>query len=118
MMILEGLRVLEFTHAVMGPCAGMMLADNGADVILVEPVNGSSTRRLKGFGTGYFSFYNRNKRSLAINLKSSEGKKVIYDLVKNADIVVENFGPGTMDRLGLGYVARMKSAMPWMRLFR
>lgn len=102
-MILEGLRVLEFTHAVMGPCAGMMLADNGADVILVEPTDGSSTRRLKGFGTGYFSFYNRNKKSLAINLKSQEGLQIIYDLTKNADIIVENFGPGTMDRLGLGY---------------
>ncbi len=102
-MILEGLRVLEFTHAVMGPCAGMMLADNGADVILVEPTDGSSTRRLKGFGTGYFSFYNRNKKSLAINLKSPEGLQIIYDLAKSTDIIVENFGPGTMDRLGLGY---------------
>ena len=102
-MILEGLRVLEFTHAVMGPCAGMMMADNGADVILIEPPSGSSTRRLKGFGTGYFWFYNRNKKSLAIDLKSTEGLSIIYTLVKTADIVVENFGPGTMDRLGLGY---------------
>jgi len=110
-MILEGLRVLEFTHAVMGPCAGMMLADNGAEVILVEPPNGSSTRRLKGFGTGYFSFYNRNKKSLAIDIKSDEGKQVIYDLVKTADIVVENFGPGTMDRLGFGY-EKLKELQP------
>jgi len=110
-MILEGLRVLEFTHAVMGPCAGMMLADNGADVILVEPPSGSSTRTLKGFGTGYFSFYNRNKKSLAIDLKSTEGKQIIYDLIKSTDIVVENFGPGTMDRLGLGY-EKLKEIQP------
>jgi len=102
-MVLEGIRVLEFTHAVMGPCAGMMLADSGAEVILVEPTDGSPTRFLKGFGTGYFSFYNRNKKSLAINIKTAEGKQIIYDLVKTADVVVENFGPGTMDRLGFGY---------------
>lgn len=100
---LKGIKVLEFTHAVMGPCAGLMLADMGADVVHVEPINGDSTRRLQGFGTGYFWFYNRNKKSLAINLKSKEGIQVIYDLVKEYDVVVENFGPGTMDRLGLGY---------------
>ena len=100
---LQGIKVLEFTHAVMGPCAGLMLADMGADVVHVEPIHGDSTRRLKGFGTGYFWFYNRNKRSLAINIKSEAGKKLIYDLVKEYDVVVENFGPGTMDRLGLGY---------------
>ena len=102
-MVLEGIRVLEFTHAVMGPCAGMMMADNGAEVILVEPPQGSSTRRLKGFGTGYFSFYNRNKDSLAIDLKSQEGKEIIYSLTKSTDVIIENFGPGTMERLGLGY---------------
>lgn len=100
---LKGIKVLEFTHAVMGPCAGLMLADMGADVVHVEPTHGDSTRRLKGFGTGYFWFYNRNKRSLAVNLKSEEGLQIIYDLVKEYDVVVENFGPGTMDRLGLGY---------------
>ncbi|WP_350291529.1 CaiB/BaiF CoA-transferase family protein [uncultured Croceitalea sp.] len=100
---LKGIKVLEFTHAVMGPCAGLMLADMGADVVHVEPTNGDSTRRLQGFGTGYFWFYNRNKKSLAINLKSKEGIQLIYDLVKEYDVIVENFGPGTMDRLGLGY---------------
>ncbi len=104
-MPLKGLKVLEFTHAVMGPCTGLLLADMGADVVHVEPTNGDNTRRLQGFGTGYFWFYNRNKRSLAINLKSEEGIAVIHDLVKEYDIVVENFGPGTMDRLGLGYDA-------------
>jgi len=108
---LNGIKVLEFTHAVMGPCAGLMLADNGADVTLVEPVDGSSTRRLKGFGTGYFWFYNRNKKSLAIDLKSKEGIAVILKLVESTDVIVENFGPGTMDRLGLGYEA-MKSCNP------
>ncbi|KAA1244943.1 CaiB/BaiF CoA-transferase family protein [Aquimarina sp. RZ0] len=102
-MPLKGIKVLEFTHAVMGPCTGLLLADMGADVVHVEPINGDTTRRLQGFGTGYFWFYNRNKRSLAINLKSKEGIAIIYDLVKEYDIVVENFGPGTMDRLGLGY---------------
>lgn len=102
-MPLKGIKVLEFTHAVMGPCAGLMLADMGADVVHVEPTHGDSTRRLQGFGTGYFWFYNRNKKSLAVNLKSEEGVQLIYDLVKEYDVVVENFGPGTMDRLGLGY---------------
>ena len=100
---LQGLKVLEFTHAVMGPTTGLLLGDMGAEVIHIEPVKGDNTRFLKGFGTGYFPFYNRNKKSLAIDLKSEEGKAIILSLVKEADIVVENFGPGTMDRLGYGY---------------
>lgn len=100
---LEKIRVLEFTHAVMGPTTGLLLADMGAEVIHIEPPLGDETRRLKGFGTGYFSFYSRNKKSLAIDIKSAEGKKIIEQLVGTADIVVENFGPGTMDRLGYGY---------------
>lgn len=106
--VLAGIKVLEFTHAVMGPCAGLMMADNGADVTLVEPVKGSSTRFLKGFGTGYFWYYNRNKKSLAIDLKSEKGKLIIYKLAEEADVLIENFGPGTMDRLGFGY-DKMKS---------
>ncbi|MBK8056111.1 MAG: CoA transferase [Saprospiraceae bacterium] len=100
---LEGLRVLEFTHAVMGPTTGLLMADMGAEVIHIEPIEGDSTRRLKGFGTGYFPFYSRNKKSLAIDIKSEKGKEVILKLVQKADIVVENFGPGTMERLGYGY---------------
>ncbi|MCU0448122.1 MAG: CoA transferase [Microscillaceae bacterium] len=100
---LQNIKVLEFTHAIMGPACGLMFADLGAEVIHIEPVEGDSTRRLKGFGLGFFSFYNRNKKSLAIDLKSPEGKTIIYKLVKEADIVIENFGPGTMERLGLGY---------------
>lgn len=100
---LENIRVLEFTHAVMGPTTGLLLADMGAEVIHIEPPQGDETRRLKGFGTGYFPFYSRNKKSLAIDIKSIEGKKIINQLIATADIVVENFGPGTMDRLGFGY---------------
>lgn len=100
---LEGIKVLEFTHAVMGPCAGFLMSENGAEVTLVEPTKGSPTRFLKGFGTGYFWYYNRNKKSLAIDIKSAEGLDIIYQLVKKADVVIENFGPGTMDRLQLGY---------------
>ncbi len=100
---LEGLRVLEFTHAVMGPCCGLLLADMGAEVIHVEPPHGDHTRRLKGFGTGYFWMYNRNKKSLAVNLKTEAGRDLIYKLCEEVDILVENFGPGTMERLGFGY---------------
>jgi crotonobetainyl-CoA:carnitine CoA-transferase CaiB-like acyl-CoA transferase len=100
---LNGLRVLEFTHAVMGPTTGLLLADMGAEVIHVEPPQGDETRRLKGFGTGYFPFYSRNKKSLAVDIKNEQGKEIIYQLAKNTDVVVENFGPGTMERLGFGY---------------
>lgn len=100
---LQNLKVLEFTHAVMGPAAGLILADLGAEVIHIEPLEGDSTRRLKGFGIGYHSFYNRNKKSLAIDIKSEKGKEIILKMVESADILVENFGPGTMERLGYGY---------------
>jgi crotonobetainyl-CoA:carnitine CoA-transferase CaiB-like acyl-CoA transferase len=103
MLPLTGLKVLEFTHAVMGPTTGLLLADMGAEVLHIEPLEGDATRRLRGFGTGYFPFYNRNKKSLAIDLKTEEGRHIIYELAKTADIVVENFGPNTMDRLGFGY---------------
>ncbi len=97
---LEGIRVLSFTHAVMGPAASLILADFGAEVINIEPPGGDTTRRLKGFGIGYFPFFNRNKKSLAIDIKSGEGRAIVFDLVKTADVLIENFGPGTMDRLG------------------
>jgi crotonobetainyl-CoA:carnitine CoA-transferase CaiB-like acyl-CoA transferase len=102
---LKGLVVIEFTHAVMGPACGLLLADMGAEVIHIEPPEGDSTRRLRGFGTGYFPFYSRNKQSLAIDIKSDAGKQVIMRLVEKADILIENFGPGTMERLGYGYEA-------------
>lgn len=101
---LGGIRVLEFTHAVMGPTCGLVLADMGAEVIKIEPApGGDHTRRLKGFGTGYFTFFNRNKKSLAVNAKSDEGREIIFRLLGTADVLIENFGPGTMDRLGLGF---------------
>ncbi|MBV6423497.1 MAG: Formyl-CoA:oxalate CoA-transferase [Steroidobacteraceae bacterium] len=102
---LGGVRVIEFTHMVMGPAAGLMLADLGADVIKIEPVEGDSTRTLPGSGAGYFPMYNRNKRSLCVDLKASAGRDAILRLTDSADVVIENFRPGTMDRLGLGYAA-------------
>ncbi|HTC03941.1 MAG TPA: CaiB/BaiF CoA-transferase family protein [Xanthobacteraceae bacterium] len=99
---LAGIRVLEFCHTIMGPTAGLILADLGADVIKVEPANGDSTRRLLGFAAGFFSAFNRNKRSIAIDLKSDEGRALLYRLVATADIALENYAPGTMDRLGCG----------------
>jgi crotonobetainyl-CoA:carnitine CoA-transferase CaiB-like acyl-CoA transferase len=102
---LAGVRVLEFTHMVMGPAAGLILADLGADVVKLEPVGGDSTRRLPGSGSGYFPMYNRNKRSLCIDLKSAGGREAVLRLVDGADVVIENFRPGTMDRLGFGYEA-------------
>lgn len=101
---LEGIRVLELSHAVMGPSAGMVLADMGADVIKIERTpHGDDTRRLKGFGAGFFSYFNRNKKSLLLDLKIEEGRQVLEKLVLTADIFMENFAPGTVERLGFGY---------------
>ncbi len=100
---LAGLRVIEFTHMVMGPSAGLILADLGAEVIKIEPLAGDNTRRLKGSGSGYFPMYNRNKKSVCVDLKSDAGLTFVYRLVRSADIMIENFRPGAMDKLGLGY---------------
>jgi crotonobetainyl-CoA:carnitine CoA-transferase CaiB-like acyl-CoA transferase len=101
---LTGLKVLEFSHTVMGPTAGLLLADLGADVVKVEPApQGDHTRGLGGFAAGFFAAFNRNKRSLALDLKRPEGQAAMHRLAATADVVVENFGPGTMDRLGCGY---------------
>ena len=101
---LTGIRVLELSLAVMGPTAGMVLADLGAEVIRIEPTpQGDDTRRIKGFGTGFFPAFNRNKRSIVLNLKSAEGKAVMERLIETADVLVENYAPGTIDRLGFGY---------------
>ena len=78
---LSGLKAVEFTHMVMGPAIGMILADLGADVTKVEPLNGDNTRRLPGSGAGYFSMYNRNKKSLCVDMKSAEGKAAVRALV-------------------------------------
>ncbi|MGH7041420.1 MAG: CaiB/BaiF CoA transferase family protein [Acetobacteraceae bacterium] len=101
---LDGLTVLEFTHTIMGPSCGVVLADLGADVIRVEPApEGDHTRRLTGFASGFYVYFNRNKRAVGIDLKSAPGRAVAADLLRQADALVENFGPGTMERLGLGW---------------
>ena len=100
---LRGIKVVEFTHMVMGPTAGVILGDLGADVIKVEPLAGDNTRRLKGSGAGYFPMYNRNKRSIALDLKKPQGQAIARQLIQSADIVLENFRTGTMAKLGLDY---------------
>ena len=100
---LRGVKVIELTHMVMGPAAGVILADLGADVIKLEPIGGDPTRQLKGSGAGYFPMYNRNKRSLSVDLKSEDGLKLARDLIRGADIFIENFRGGAVERLGLGY---------------
>lgn len=101
---LAGIRVLEFCHTIMGPTAGVILADLGADVIKVEPAPaGDKTRRLPGFAAGFFVSFNRNKRGIALDLKSQAGRDVAHKLISQADMLFENYGPGTMERLGCGY---------------
>ncbi len=100
---LAGLRVVEFTHMVMGPTCGMVLADLGAEVIKIEPPGGENTRRLLGAGAGFFPMFNRNKKSIAVNLHDPEGAAVARRLAASADVVVENFKPGTMAKYGLDY---------------
>lgn len=101
---LEGVRVLELGHTVMGPTCGLVLADMGAEVIKVERTGkGDDTRWLKGFGSGFFTYLNRNKKSVSIDLKSEKGKEILLKLVEDADVLIENFGPGTVERLGVGY---------------
>ncbi len=102
---LAGVKVVEFTHMVMGPTAGVILADLGAEVIKVEPLQGDNTRRLKGSGGGYFAMYNRNKSSLCLDLKSTAGMATARRIIAGSDILIENFRPGAMDKLGLGYEA-------------
>ena len=101
---LAGVRVLELGHNIMGPACGLILADLGAEVWKVErPGRGDDTRHLSGFGAGFFTCFNRNKRSLAIDLKHDRGRELFLDLVARADVVIENFAPGTVDRLGIGW---------------
>jgi crotonobetainyl-CoA:carnitine CoA-transferase CaiB-like acyl-CoA transferase len=107
--LLDGIRVVEFSHMVMGPSSGLVLGDLGADVIKVEPAGeGDNTRRLTGSGAGFFASFNRNKRSLAVDLKSERGLGLVRRLVATADVVTENFRPGALDKLGLGYEALAK----------
>ncbi len=102
-----GIRVVEFSHMVMGPTCGMVLADLGAEVIKVEAVGqgreGDNTRNLLGSGAGFFPLFNRNKKSLALDLQSPEGRQAVLRLIGTADIVSENFKAGAMHKLGLDY---------------
>ena len=101
---LKGIKVVEFSHMVLGPSCGLILADLGADVVKVEPApKGDKTRYLPGSGSGFFGAFNRNKRSVAVNLKSPEGHKFAINLIRQSDVLIENFGKGVMDRLELGY---------------
>ena len=105
---LAGIRVVEFTHMVMGPTCGMTLGDLGADVIKVEPLAGDSTRKLLGSGAGFYPLFNRNKKSIAVDLKSAKGREVVLKLIATADIVSENFKTETMQKLGLDYASLSK----------
>ncbi len=102
---LLGLRVVEFTHMVMGPTCGMVLADLGAEVIKVEPIDGEGTRRLLGAGAGFFPMFNRNKLSVGIDLRQPEGAEVARRLAGSADVVAENFKPGALVKFGLDYAS-------------
>ena len=102
---LKGLRVVEFTHMVMGPTCAMVLADMGAEVIKVEPIDGEGTRRLLGAGAGFFPMFNRNKKSIGVDLKQEAGAEVARRLASSADVVVENFKAGTLKKFGLDYAS-------------
>src|SRR6185295_11043695 len=102
---LRGVRVVEFAHMVMGPSCGLALADLGAEVIKIEPLEGDNTRRLQGAGAGFFPVFNRNKKSLAVDLKSKDGLALVHKLISSVDVVTENFRPGALDKMGLGYAA-------------
>ncbi|AFT90543.1 MULTISPECIES: CaiB/BaiF CoA transferase family protein [Paraburkholderia] len=104
----NGVRVVEMSHMVMGPTCGMVLADLGAEVIKIEPIAGDSTRSLCGSGAGFFGTFNRNKKSIAVDVKDPRGIEVVYKLLAGADIFSENFKSGSMDKLGLGYGALSK----------
>lgn len=100
---LVGIKVVEMTHMVMGPAIGAILGDLGADVIKVEPISGDKTRNLTGAGSGYFLTFNRNKRSIAVDVKSKQGKDIVLKLLTGTDVFIENFRSGAMEKLGLGY---------------
>ena len=105
---LQGVRVVEFAHMVMGPSCGLALADLGAEVIKVEPLEGDNTRRLQAAGAGFFPIFNRNKTSLAVDLKRAEGRDIVHRLIDSADVLTENFRPGALEKLGLGHEALAK----------
>lgn len=104
---LEGIKVLDLTRVLAGPYATMILGDLGADIIKIEiPGKGDDSRHFGPYQndeSAYFMSINRNKRSMTLNLKDDNGKKILKDMIKKADVIVENFRPGTMEKLGLGY---------------
>ena len=102
---LTGIRVIELTHMVMGPTCGMILGDLGAEVIKVEPLKGDGTRRLLGAGAGFFRTFNRNKKSISLDVDDDNGREALLKLIDTADVFVENFKPGKMASLGLDYEA-------------
>jgi crotonobetainyl-CoA:carnitine CoA-transferase CaiB-like acyl-CoA transferase len=102
---LRGIKVLELSHMIMGPAGGLVLADLGADVIKVEPLDGDRTRRLKGSGIGYFPVFSRNKQSLAVDLKSPEGQALVRQLALGCDMLVENFRDDSLTQYGLDYAS-------------
>jgi crotonobetainyl-CoA:carnitine CoA-transferase CaiB-like acyl-CoA transferase len=102
-------RVVEFAHMVMGPSCGLVLADLGAEVIKVEPLAGDNTRRLEAAGAGFFPVFNRNKKSLAVDLARPEGKEIAQKLLASADVLTENFRPGALDKLGFSHEALRKT---------
>jgi crotonobetainyl-CoA:carnitine CoA-transferase CaiB-like acyl-CoA transferase len=108
---LSGIRVLEFTHMVMGPTCGMILADLGAEVIKIEPPGGDKTRQLPGLGIGFFRSFNRNKKSVVLDITTADGQATAKELVAQSDVVLENFRPGLMTQLDLDYAA-LKAANP------
>ncbi|MEM5327073.1 CaiB/BaiF CoA-transferase family protein [Paraburkholderia sp. JHI2823] len=100
---LEGVRVVEFSHMVMGPTCGMILADLGAEVIKIEPPGGDKTRNLPGLGIGFFRSFNRNKKSVVLDINTEAGRAAAVELIGACDVVLENFRPGLMEKLGLDY---------------
>ena len=108
---LDGVRVVEFTHMVMGPTCGMILADLGAEVIKVEPPGGDKTRQLPGLGIGFFRSFNRNKKSVVLDIHTPDGMAAAQELIGSCDILIENFRPGLMNKLGLGY-EQLKQRFP------
>jgi len=105
---LDGLRVIEFTHMVMGPTCGMILADLGAEVIKIEPPGGDKTRKLPGLGIGFFRSFNRNKKSVVLDINTPEGHAAAVELIGQCDVMLENFRPDLMGKLGLDYATLSK----------
>ena len=105
---LSGIRVIEFTHMVMGPTCGMILADLGAEVIKIEPPGGDKTRKLPGLGIGFFRSFNRNKKSVVLDINTPQGHATAVELIGHCDVMLENFRPGLMTKLGLDYATLSK----------